>query len=110
MIEAAFVGVLGRDAEVKTSAKGTRYLKLNARVGDGDGAEWVSVLAFDEAAVPMAERFVEGKISLNEWNDQDGEKRHGLALMASHCRLAQIGRRNSGDLLPGLDGFVAPAI
>ena len=37
-IEAAFMGVLSRDAESKVSKSGKRYLSMNLRCGDGDGA------------------------------------------------------------------------
>src|SRR6266436_5072399 len=35
-IEAALFGMLGKDAETKTSAAGKPYLRLNIRTGDGD--------------------------------------------------------------------------
>ncbi|HLK83386.1 MAG TPA: single-stranded DNA-binding protein [Xanthobacteraceae bacterium] len=101
-IEAAFFGSLGHDAEPKTSANGKPYLRLSVRVGDGDAAQWVSVLAFDAEALAMASRFVqgarvyvEGRISLTEWTGKDGAKRHGLSVMAWHCRLSQIGRNKA---------------
>jgi hypothetical protein len=46
-IECVFIGVLGRDAEVKNSLRGKPHLKLNLRVAEGDDAQWVSVLSFD---------------------------------------------------------------
>jgi single-stranded DNA-binding protein len=98
-IEAAFFGALGRDAESKVSGSGKPYLRLNVRVGDGDGAQWVSVMAFDQHAIDVADRlikgarvYIEGRISLTEWVGQDGKQRHGLSVMSWHCRLAQIGR------------------
>lgn len=98
-IEAAFFGVLGRDAERKTSRGGKPYLRCNVRVGNGDTAQWVAALVFDEDAVAMVDRFVkgvrcyiEGSLSLDEWTAADGTKRHGLSIMAWHCRLSQIGR------------------
>jgi hypothetical protein len=81
-IEAAFFGALGRDAESKVSKAGKPYLRLNIRVGDGDGAQWVSAMVFDQSAIDAA----------SEWSGQDGVKRHGLSLMSWHCRLSQIGR------------------
>jgi len=73
-IEAAFFGSLGRDAESKTSKAGKAYLRLAVRVGDGDGAQWVSFMAFDPRAIEQANKFVkgarvycEGALSLNEW-------------------------------------------
>jgi single-stranded DNA-binding protein len=104
MIECAFVGVLGRDAEVKSSAKGRQYLKLNLRVAEGDDAQWVSTLSFDPEAIPQAARFmkgckiyVEGRINMNEWQDQAGGKRFGLAAIANYSRLVAIGRHRRRD-------------
>jgi single-strand DNA-binding protein len=97
-IEAALFGVLGRDAERKTSGSGKNYVRLNLRVGDGDGAQWISVLVFGQEAVDAAEKltkgarvYVEGKLSISEWSGSDGAKRHGLSVMSWHCRLAEIG-------------------
>jgi single-stranded DNA-binding protein len=98
-IECAFFGVLGRDGELKTSKAGKQYLKLNVRVGDGDGAQWVGVMVFGDEAVEIAPKllkgsrvYIEGSIKLDEWTAQDGSKRHGLSVMSWHCRLAAIGR------------------
>jgi single-stranded DNA-binding protein len=98
-IEAAFFGALGRDAESKTSKTGKNYLRLNLRVGDGDTAQWVSVMTFDQSAIDAAASmtkgarvYIEGKLSLDEWSGQDGVKRHGLSVLSWHTRLSQIGR------------------
>ena len=99
-LEVATFGVLGQDAEQKVSKTGKPYLRFSMRVGDGDGAQWISVLAFDPDAIELADRFlkgarayVEGKLSTSEWTGQDGEKRLGLSVMSFHTRLAQIGRQ-----------------
>jgi single-stranded DNA-binding protein len=99
MIEAAMFGVLGKDAEAKTSESGKNYLRLNLRVGDGQGAQWVNATTFDPDAFATADKmvkgarvYIEGKLSLDEWTGHDGTKRHGLSLMSGHCRLSQIGR------------------
>jgi single-strand DNA-binding protein len=109
-IEAAFFGALGRDAETKTSKNGKNYLRLSMRVGEGDTAQWVSVMAFDPRAIEQTDKFlkgarvyVEGRLSADEWTAQDGTKRHGLSVMAWHCRLSEIGRNKSkraGDKEP----------
>ena len=98
-IEAAFFGSLGRDCERKVSASGKRYLRLSVRVGDGDGAQWVSVLAFDPEAIEVADKlvqgarvYVEGKLELSEWTGSNGARRQGLSVMSWHCRLPHIGR------------------
>jgi single-stranded DNA-binding protein len=96
-IKSAFFGTLGRDAEVKTSKAGKEYLRLNVRTGDddGDGAQWVSVMVFDQDVVNTAEKmvkgarvYVEGRLSVDEWTGADGTKRHGLSVMSWHCRLS----------------------
>lgn len=99
-LEVAAFGTLGREAERKTSKSGREYLRLNVRVGDDDGAQWVSVLAFDPQAVEFADRFtkgarvyIEGRLSTSEYTGQDGEKRLGLSVLSWHCRIAQIGRQ-----------------
>jgi single-stranded DNA-binding protein len=98
-IEAGFLGTLGRDAEQKTAKSGKPYLRFSCRVGDGDGAQWISVMAFDEKATEQASQFtkgsrcyVEGALKLEQWTGQDGATRHGLSCMSWHCRLAEIGR------------------
>jgi single-stranded DNA-binding protein len=98
-IECAFLGGLSRDAEAKTSKAGKTYLRLNARTGEGDAAQFVNVMVFDPDAIQIANKlvkgsrvYVEGKISLDEWTGKDGTKRQSLSVMSSHCRLSQIGR------------------
>ena len=98
-IEAAFFGSLSRDGELKTSKAGKKYLRLSVRVDNGEAAQWVSVMAFDEKAIGAADKlvksarvYVEGRIELSEWSGQDGAKRHGLSCLSWHTRLSEIGR------------------
>jgi single-stranded DNA-binding protein len=98
-IEVALFGMLGKDAETKTSAAGKPYLRLNIRTGDGDAAQWANAMTFDPDAIAVADKmvkgsrvYIEGRLSLDSWTAQDGAKRHGLSLMSWHCRLSQIGR------------------
>jgi single-stranded DNA-binding protein len=99
MIESAMFGTLSRDEEVKTSKAGKQYLRLNLRVGDGDEAQFVNAMIFDTAAIDIADKlvkgariYIEGRLTVDEWTGKDGAKRHGITVMGSHCRLAQIGR------------------
>jgi single-stranded DNA-binding protein len=92
-IECAFIGVLDRDAEVKNSSRGKPYLKLNLRAVGGDDAQWASVLSFDPEAISQAATFVkgarvyiEGRLTLHEWEDQSGAKRlNRRRLLASYA-------------------------
>jgi single-stranded DNA-binding protein len=99
-IECAFVGVLGRDAESRTSKAGKPYLKLNCRVGDGDGGQWVSIMLFGELAQDLTSRamlkgariYVEcNNLRIDEWTGQDGTKRTGLGAMSWYVRPCEIG-------------------
>ena len=98
-LEVACFGVLGQPAEEKISKGGKPYLRFSMRVGDGDVAQWISVLSFDPDALDRADRFVkgarcyvEGRLSLSEWTNSDGVVRTGLSVMSFHTRLSAIGR------------------
>jgi len=97
-IEAAFFGVLARDAEHKVSKGGRSYLHFSCRTGDGDDVQWVSVTCFDEKAIAQSDKlvkgsrvYIEGSLKLEEWT-KDGIQRHGLSCMAWRAHLAEIGR------------------
>jgi len=102
-IEAAFFGILTRDAEAKISSAGKPYLRIiGLRIGDGDKVQWASVTAFDQDAIATADKFVkgtavyvEGRLTLDKWTDHGGASRSGLSCMSWHCRLAQIGRHKT---------------
>ena len=107
-IECALFGVLGRDAESKTSKNGKQYLRLNIRCGDGESLQWVNAMVFGDDVPELAARlekgsrvYIEGTLRLDSWTGQDGAERHGLSVMSWHCKLAAIGRnrpkRESSD-------------
>jgi single-stranded DNA-binding protein len=98
-IECAFFGTVGRDAEAKTSKNGRPYLRFSAREGDGDAAQWITVMYFGQDAAELAPEvqkgarvYVEGSLRLDSWEQQDGTQRTGLTVMSFHCRPAKIGR------------------
>jgi hypothetical protein len=73
-IDAAFHGVLGRDAEIKVSNAGNNCVRLNVRVGSGDAAQWVQVLAFNDldelAALTKGDKvYCEGTLTASAWID-----------------------------------------
>ena len=106
-IEVALFGMLGRDAEPKTSKNGRPYLRLNVACGEGDATQWVSAMVFDERAIAVVDKLVkgariylEGRLSLSQWAAQDGTTRSGLSVMSWHCRLSQIGRAKTKSEKP----------
>lgn len=98
-IETAFIGRVGNDPELKTSASGNPWCAFNVAVGSGDNTQWLRVAVFgaraEELAGPLKKGdriYVEGSLTLRAW-ESAGEKRFGLNVAAWKCeRLGQIGR------------------
>jgi single-strand DNA-binding protein len=99
-IESAFIGRVGQDPELKTSAAGKPWARFSVAVGREDETQWVSVAVFGEAAQRLCQAlhkgdrlYVEGTLRLSEWTGRDGEKRTGLSVAASKAeKLGAIGR------------------
>jgi single-stranded DNA-binding protein len=116
-IEAAFFGSIGKDPERKTSQAGRAYLRLNVRVGNGDGVQWVNVMAFNDVD-DLADRlkkdskvYIEGAITADAWIDRDGKARASLSAMTWRCvETHRIGRNKQKKEEPrAADGVVAGA-
>ena len=79
-IEAAFIGRVGTEPELKTSQAGKPWSSLNAAVGSDDDVQWVRVAVFGETAERLAGHlhkgdrlYVEGTLRLNSWTDRNGQ-------------------------------------
>jgi single-stranded DNA-binding protein len=100
-IEAAFMGTLAKDAEPKTSKAGKQYLSFRVRVQDGESAQWIGVRLFGDCASDLMSKamragcpiYVEGRLSLDEWEAPDGSKKSGLSCMSWFARPSAIGDR-----------------
>ncbi|MGA7324705.1 MAG: single-stranded DNA-binding protein [Rhodomicrobium sp.] len=99
-LETAFLGVLGRDPELRSSKTGIEFCSLNIGVPIGtsdegkDVLQWVKAVCFGESAKAIAARgkkgariYIEGALALNEWTDQQGEKRTGIDVRAWKAEL-----------------------
>ena len=97
-IEAAFVGSLRREVEIKTSKSGKPWASLSVAIDTGEETtdghakpQWVRVAVFGETATRLAgaakgtRLYVEGTLSLDYWTDKDGGERHGLNVAAWKC-------------------------
>ncbi len=106
-IESAFIGRVGSDPELKTSAEGKPWAAFNIAVGKDEATQWVRVAVFgaraEELAGPLKKGdrvYVEGNLTMRTW-EKSGEKRAGLNVAAWKCeRLAQIGRNKSSKSKP----------
>jgi single-strand DNA-binding protein len=122
-IESAFWGVLGKDPELKTSKTGNPFTTMNAVVTVGtsddgkDVSQWIRVACFGDTAKNIASRakkgdrvYVEGALTMTQWNDAQGEVRHGLNVAAWKVeRVASIGKNR--ERKPGAyqdNGVVPP--
>ncbi|MGO8780425.1 MAG: single-stranded DNA-binding protein [Rhodomicrobium sp.] len=127
-IECAFFGALGNIPELKTSKSGKPWASLAVAVDTGEEAaegrskvQWINVAVFGEAAerlngAPKGTRlYVEGTLTLNEWNAPDGEPRHGLSAAAWKCEkvgASALGRNRPKRQYDGeraASGLAAPA-
>lgn len=110
-IETAFIGRVGNDPELKTSASGNPWCAFNVAVGSGDDTQWLRVAIFgaraEELAGPLTKGdrvYVEGNLTLRTW-ENSGEKRSGLNVAAWKCeRLGQIGRNKPPKSKPLPEG------
>jgi single-strand DNA-binding protein len=99
-IETAFIGRVGKEPELKTSAAGKAWTSFTACVGDGDEAQWVRIAVFGECAEHLAGHllkgdrvYVEGRLKVDTWTAQNGQQRTGLSVAAWKAdKLGQIGR------------------
>jgi single-strand DNA-binding protein len=104
-IQAAFVGRLGKDAEVRTTRDGKPWASFPVAVDtDRDneaGTAWVRVACFGDSVADLAPRltkgteiYTEGRLTLRPWVDADGRQRSGLSLATGLVQvMGQIGRR-----------------
>ena len=105
-IEAACWGSIGSEIELRTSKAGKPFVNFNLAVVVGQDengkpvSQWVRVAIFGDLAQQFAERaskgdrcYVEGSLSLNTWQGNDGQTKVGLNLAAWHCeKLPAIGQ------------------
>jgi single-strand DNA-binding protein len=97
-IDAAVLGTVIRDAELRTSAAGKPWMSVVVRSGDGDAASFVQVAIFGDAAVTLGrlekneKLYAEGSIRISEWTTAAGEKRTGLSMAAWRAERPGVGR------------------
>lgn len=89
------VGRLGRDPEAIETSSGTKMVKFSMAVDDynsrdGDDPMWLNVIAFKRLAdVALdylhkgAKVCIQGRLSVNEWVGDDGNKRRNYEIIAN---------------------------
>lgn len=106
------LGNLGRDPELRYSAAGKAVanfsLAVNEKYGDNQKTTWVTIVAWDKLAENCANHLrkgskvlVEGKLSIRDWEDQDGKKHKTTEIIASSVHF--FGGVNSGQAKPNTE-------
>jgi single-strand DNA-binding protein len=118
-IEAAFVGRLGQEPELRTSQSGRPWLRLSVAVGQDDDLTWVSTAVFDDRAQELAGHlhkgdkiYVEGRLTLRTW-EKTGQTQTGISIAAWKVeKLGAIGRNKppKAKALPEGEHSAAPAM
>jgi single stranded DNA-binding protein len=97
-IECALQGTLGRDPTRRTSASGRDWVSFSVAVGEEADLQWVDVAAFGPnvdvaGALIKGDRvYIEGRIKLRTWQNNDGSMRSTLSVSASLVQpLGKIG-------------------
>jgi single-strand DNA-binding protein len=101
IIETAFAGHLSRDPERRTAqSSGREFAVFGVCCGDAPNIQWVDVACFGpavDAAMTLVKgdmAYIEGKLSLRTWQNQDGTSRQQLSVVASVVQpLGKIGER-----------------
>jgi single-strand DNA-binding protein len=99
MLKAALIGNLGGDPELRHSASGNPFLRMNVasnfrvRTPEGewqDKTEWVRVTVMGQRAETLAQHlkkgmrvYAEGRLEARPWTSQQGEVRAGLEVVAN---------------------------
>jgi len=121
-IETAFWGTLGKNPELKTSKTGNPFTTMNVVVTVGtsdhgkDVGQWLRVACFGDTAKNIASRakkgdrvYVEGTLTMTQWNDAHGEAKHGLNVAAWKVeRAALIGKNRESKRGAYQDKDIAP--
>ncbi len=114
-IEAAFTGIIPRDAELRTARSGRQWLSFSVIVGEEPDEQWVSVAAFSGSIAELAPQltkgtrvYAEGRLKLRSW-ESEGGTRFGLSVAASLVQpMALIGQRRPKKPRPKLTEKIDP--
>lgn len=98
-ITAALMGTVVKDSDLRTSARGNRWLSVTLRDSDAEGATFVQCSVFGSAAEALGAvtageaLFVEGTLKLGTYTGRDGQERTGLQLACHRAERPGIGDR-----------------
>lgn len=89
------IGRCGKDVYFGTTQKGTNYASVSVATGTNDNTVWFDVIAFEKSAEWLAKAskgtlvYVEGPVSLSQYQAKDGTQRAELKVNAYVVRLLE---------------------
>lgn len=102
MLKAQTIGNIGADPELKYSASGSPFLRMNVaanyrsrnQAGEWeDRTEWVRVSVIGQRAETLSKHlkkgsrvYVDGRLEARPWTDQQGNVRAGLEIVANEVQ------------------------
>jgi single-strand DNA-binding protein len=101
------LGRIGNDLELKSSAQGTKYLKLSLatnhhRAGQEKTTHWHRVMVFGSQAELCStylqkgsQVMVEGMLEVRSYSDKEGQKRTSVSVLADRVRF--VGGRPAAE-------------
>lgn len=101
-----FIGRLGKDPEIRYSASGAAVCSFSIAVGwktkYKEGAEWVSVTAFEKLGEICAEYlkkgsqvYISGRMKTEKYDDKEGVTRYSTKIVAD--RMQMLGGRDDAQ-------------
>ena len=101
-----FIGRLGRDPEMRSTATGDQVANFSIAVGwkskQKEGTEWVNVVAFGKLAEIIGQYltkgsriFVSGKQRTRKWQDKNGQDRYSTEIVANELQM--LDSKGSGN-------------
>lgn len=114
-----FIGRLGKDPEVRYSQSGVAVASFSIAVGwkgkDSEGAEWVSITAFDKLAEICGEYlekgaqvYISGRMKTEKY-EKDGVTRYSTKIVADRMQMLGSKGREESSSEPRNDRAATPA-
>lgn len=104
-----FVGRLGRDPEMSYTPSALAVTKFSIAVDQGKDKKpmWLNVVCWDKLAERVNERFakgaevfIQGRLTMREYDDRNGVKRQAIEVVATGAQLTQYPQNGGGSTLP----------
>ena len=117
-IEVALQGRVGSLPIERSTQAGKRFVTLTVIVQEkgAEAGEWVNVSVFEPvldalpADIAKQERvYIEGRVKVNRWADQNGQTRFNLQVTANRILvLDRVGRRRARKIAPQAADYANP--